>query len=196
MQFPVKLRFKLAAIASQIYVTDASGANIFYVKQKLFKLKENIEIFTDSTKTQKIYTVKADRVIDFSPVFTLLNAQDQEIGSVKRLGRKSIWRATYQLQIGPGIQLTVSEINPWVKVADAFLSEIPFFGLISGHILHPKYAITDTTANQQISILSKQPAFFEGVYSLDNLNASFDENTQQTFTALMIVVVLRERLRG
>ena len=196
MQFPLNLRFKLAAISSQIYATDSAGNSVFYVKQKLFKLKENIELFTDSTKTQKLYTVKADRIIDFSPVFTLFDAQDQPIGSVKRMGRKSIWRATYQLSIGPSIQITVSETNPWVKVADSIFSELPIFGMVAGYVFHPKYAITDATTSQQISTLSKEPAFFEGIYSIGPLNASYDEKTQQVFAALMMVVVLRERMRG
>ncbi len=195
MRYPLDLRFKLAAIASQIYVTDADGNNVFYIKQKLFKLKENIEIFTDSTKTQKLYTVKADRVIDFSPEFTLYDANESPVGSVKRHGRKSIWKSTYDIKIGNMLELKVTEHDPWVKVADALVSEIPFVGLISGYILHPRYDVTDASGNI-IASLDKKPAFLEGKYGLDATAASFDENTHRTFAALMMVVVLRERLRG
>lgn len=196
MQYPLNLRFKIAAIASQIYATDASGNTVFYVKQKLFKLKENIEIFSDATKTQQLFTVKADRVIDFSPEFTLYNAQDQPLGSVKRFGRKSIWRSTYELKVGPSISLKVQETNPWVKVADAFLSELPFVGLISGYVFHPRYAITDGATNQQVAFLEKLPAFLEGKYQITTPTATYDEGAQQIFAALMMVVVLRERMRG
>ena len=107
MRFPLQLRFKIAAIASQIYATDADNQPVFYVKQKLFKLKENIEIFKDDSKTQRLFTVKADRVIDFSPVFTLHDEANNELGSVKRFGRKSIWKSTYELHIGSAIQLSM-----------------------------------------------------------------------------------------
>jgi uncharacterized protein YxjI len=195
MRYPLDLRFKLAAIASQIYVTDADGNNVFYIKQKLFKLKENIEIFTDGSKTQKLYTVKADRVIDFSPEFTLYDPNESPLGSVKRHGRKSIWKSTYDIKIGNMLELKVTEHDPWVKVADALISEIPVVGLISGYILHPRYDVTDSNGNI-IAKLDKKPAFLEGRYGLDATAASLDENTSRTFSALMMVVVLRERLRG
>ncbi len=66
MNFPIELSFKLLALASQIYIRDASGNMIGYVKQKMFKLKEDINIFTDENQTQQRFNIKADRVIDFS----------------------------------------------------------------------------------------------------------------------------------
>ncbi len=195
MRFPLHLRFKIAAIASQIYATDADEKPIFYVKQKLFKLKENIEIFADDSKTEKIYDVKADRIIDFSPLFTLYDAQGVAVGSVKRNGARSIWKASYDIKIGDAT-FTVQEVNPWVKMADAMLSQIPGLGLLSGYIFSPKYAITNQSTNQ-IGELDKLPAFFEGKYSLQSeAMANADDATKRHFAALMMVVVLRERLRG
>ena len=42
------------------------GNLIGYVKQKMFKLKEDINIFADENQTQQRFNIKADRVIDFS----------------------------------------------------------------------------------------------------------------------------------
>ena len=44
MNYPLNLSFKLLALASQIYVRDANGNLIGYVKQKLLKLKEDINV--------------------------------------------------------------------------------------------------------------------------------------------------------
>lgn len=195
MRYPLTLRFKLAAIASQIYATDADGASVFYVKQKLFKLKEDIEIFTDPSKATKLYSVKADRIIDFSPQFTLFDPSGAAIGAVKRNGGASIWKASYILQTG-SINVTISELNPFAKLMDAFLSQVPFIGLVSGYVFQPKYGIFDQS-NVQIGQLDKLPAFFEGLYNLSsNAIATADEATQRNFAALMMVVVLRERMRG
>lgn len=196
MRYPLDLRFKIAAIASQIYVTDADGNQIFYIKQKLFKLKENIEIFTDNNKSQKLYTVKADRIIDFSPEFALWDASERLVGSVKRFGKKSIWKSTYEIKIGESLQLTVKETNPWAKVMDVLLGEIPLLGLLSGYVFHPHYAVTNHQG-QNVGSLQKMPAFLESKYTLDkDTLANFDENASNAFAALMMVVVLRERLRG
>jgi hypothetical protein len=195
MRYPLNLRFKIAAIASQIYATDADGNSLFYVKQKLFKLKEDIEIYSDESKSTLLYHVKADRIIDFSPQFTLFDATGNAIGSVKRNGGRSIWRASYTLQTST-MTAEVKELNPFEKVMDALLSQVPFLGLISGYVFHPKYGIFDT-ANAQFAELEKLPAFFEGKYKLESpAMASADETTQRNFAALMMVVVLRERIRG
>ena len=39
MNYPLHLSFKILALARQLSMTDASGNRIFYVKQKVFKLK-------------------------------------------------------------------------------------------------------------------------------------------------------------
>lgn len=196
MQYPLQMKFKLLALASQITVRDASGTEVFYVKQKLFKLKENVEVYKDSSKSQLIGNIKADRVIDFSPLFTFLAPDGRPLGTIKRNGRKSIWKASYDITINGQAFAHVRESNPWTKVWDALLSEVPIVGLISGHILNPKY-IVENTSGAQIALLEKQPAFFEGVFSLsDTQLINFDEQSQQTFAALIMMTTLLERMRG
>jgi len=47
LAYPVKMSFKLLAVAPQISVRDANDTEVMYVKQKLFKLKEEINIFAN-----------------------------------------------------------------------------------------------------------------------------------------------------
>jgi hypothetical protein len=56
MNYPLDLSFKLLALASQIYVRDSQGNLVFYVKQKMFKLKEAITVFGDEAQTQPHFT--------------------------------------------------------------------------------------------------------------------------------------------
>ena len=75
MNYPLKLSFKLLAIASQIYVRDANGNLLGYVKQKLFKLKENIDVFADEGQTQLLFNIKADRMLDEANAAAKLNEE-------------------------------------------------------------------------------------------------------------------------
>ena len=119
MQFPLNLRFKVLAIATQIYVTDAAGNPVFYVKQKLFKLKEAISVFADDSQNDQRFTIKADRVIDFSAAYNFTDGKGGVLGSIKRQGMKSIWKASYQIRDGnDNVVLTVAEENPWAKVVE------------------------------------------------------------------------------
>jgi hypothetical protein len=197
MQYPLDIRFKIAAISSQMSVHDASGNEVFYIKQKLFKLKEKIEIYRDNSKSQLLYTIQADRVIDFSAGYTLADVNGTPIGHIKRRGAKSLWRASYDLELQGQPFAFVREANPWTKVLDALVSEIPVVGLFSGYMFHPRYDITAATGDTLLASLHKRPAFLEGYYQLtgDGL-ADTDEATQYNTALLSMVVVLLERMRG
>ena len=52
MNYPVELNFKKIALAQQATLTDAGGNSIAYARQKMFKLKEELEVFEDKTKSK------------------------------------------------------------------------------------------------------------------------------------------------
>lgn len=196
MQYPLNIRFKIIALASQISVTDASGAEVFYVKQKMFKLKENIEIFRDSTKNQLLFTIKADKVLDFSPTYSLADANGTAVGTITRQGARSIWKASYDLQLATGMTAHVREASAWVKVMDGFFGELPLIGLFSGYFFHPKYIVEDQN-KLPIAIIEKKPAFLEGLFTLESSHLpGLDEDSQHKVAALLMMVVLLERSRG
>jgi hypothetical protein len=196
MKFPLELRFKVAAISSQIYVKDAAGIEQFYVKQKLFKLKENIEIFRDSNMSEPLGAIKADKVLDYSPTYTFYDRNDQVLGSIKRNGTRSLWSASYTLTMANIPPLNIREANPWVKVADGILGEIPILGLFMGYMLHPKYLV-ESGNKQLMAELEKKPAFLEGLFTLTpTRNFNVDEKHHFVFSALIMMVALMERQRG
>ena len=65
LRYPLTMSFKIVALAPQFSIRDASGDLIAYVKQKLFKLKEAVTVYADERQTQAMYTLKADRILDF-----------------------------------------------------------------------------------------------------------------------------------
>ena len=138
MKFPIELSFKILALASQIYIREANGNLLGYVKQKMFKLKEDINIFTDENQTQQKFNIKADRVIDFSATYNFTDNRGQPIGSIKRQGMRSIWRANYDVFDPSGNQIfKINEESGWVKVADSLVGEIPIVGMFTGYLFNP-----------------------------------------------------------
>lgn len=195
MQYPIDITFKLVALASQLNVIDSTGKQLFYVKQKMFKLKERVEVYQDSTKANLLYTISANKVIDWSAVYTLADASGKELGTIKRKGAASIWKASYDITVGDTV-LHVREANQWVKVLDALVSAIPIVGAFGGYFLNPKYLIADPSG-KAYGMLHKQPAFFEGKFIIESdLLSSLDETKQQNVTALLMMAVLLERIRG
>ncbi len=195
MNFPLQLSFKLLALASQIYVRDANGALLGYVKQKLFKLKEDINVFADEAQTQRLFNIKADRIIDFSAGYTFTSASGQTIGSLKRRGMRSIFKANYEVYDAAGAQvMNIHEENAWIKVVDSLLGELPIIGMFTGYFFNPAY-IVSRNDNTPIARLQKQPAFFEGVFKLEKLSEVTQEEETRVLLSVLTMTLL-ERARG
>ncbi len=195
MNYPLDLTFKLLALASQIYVRDANGNLLGYVKQKLFKLKEDINIFADENQTQLLFNIKADRVLDFSARYNFTGSNGQFLGSIKRQGMRSIWKAHYEISDANNQQvLQIHEESPWTKVFDALVGEVPVVGMFTGYLFNPAY-IMSRMDNSPVLLLKKQPAFFESKFQLTpQTQISPNEETLVLLSSLMLT--LMERRRG
>lgn len=195
MNYPLNLSFKLLALASQIYVRDANGNLLGYVKQKLLKLKEDINVFADEAQTQHLYNIKADRVIDFSANYNFTDSGGRHLGAVKRQGMRSIWKANYQISDPSGnLSFNINEENGWVKVVDAFAGEIPILGMFTGYLFNPAYIVSRPDGSP-VARLAKQPAFFEGKFQLEKQAELSNEDETRLLLGVLTMTLL-ERARG
>ncbi|HEU4432794.1 MAG TPA: hypothetical protein VFR51_05315 [Pyrinomonadaceae bacterium] len=194
MNYPLQLSFEILSVARKLSVVDAAGSLNFFVKQKMFKLKESVTVFADADQKLPLYELKADRVIDFSASYHFNDARGAHLGTVRRKGMKSLWRARYDIVNGGGPVLTIQEANPWTKVFDSLFCEIPIVGMFSGYVFHPEYLVArqDGTA---VMRLKKEPAFFQGKFSIEKL-AEMSKEEETRILLSLIMMVLLERQRG
>jgi hypothetical protein len=196
MQYPLELRFKILAIAKQIAVRDAMGQLLCYVKQRAFKLKESITVFGDEAQTRPIYRINADRIIDISAQYRIERADGALLGVVKRRGMRSLWRAQYEVSGGGGLAaFLIQEANPWVKIADALLGEIPLVGLASVYLLHPRYLMTRAENGALVMEAEKQPSLLEGRFRME-ARAALGPDEEQLAIMSFLLMLLLERRRG
>jgi hypothetical protein len=194
MNYPLQVSFKILAIAQQLSITDATGNLVAYVKQKAFKLKEAVTVFADVEQTRPIYTINADKVLDFSARYHFRDVNGNPIGSVKRQGMKSLWKARYEIYDGETVVMTIAEENPWTKVFDALLGEIPIIGIFTGYLFHPAYLVTHVNGTLLMR-LEKQPAFLEGKFTIEkHVDLPPAEETRALLS--LIMMILLERRRG
>lgn len=195
MNYPLKLSFKLLAIASQIYIRDSQGNLLGYVKQKLLKLKEDINVFADEQQTRLLYNIKADRVLDFSANYRFTAAHGRHLGSIKRKGMRSIFKANYEVFDAAGGQvMKIHEENGWIKVVDSLAGEIPIIGMFTGYFFNPSYLI-ERSDGGAVARLRKQPAFFEGGFELEKLGELSEEEETRVLLSVLTMTLL-ERSRG
>lgn len=193
MNYPLQLTFKILAIARQLSVTDASGRLVCYVKQKAFKLKEAVTVFADVEQTQPLFTINADRVLDFSAQYHFTDRSGARIGSVRRQGMKSLWKARYDILSNNGQVMTIQEASAWTKVLDALLGELPLVGMFTGYFFHPAYIVARQDGTPVLR-LEKQPAFLEGRYKIEKIGMlNEDEETHVLLSLIMLVLLERHR---
>lgn len=196
LDFPLTVRMKLMALAPQFYVTDKHNRHVAYVKQKLFKLKEDISIFANERQDQLLYTIKADRIIDFNASYSLQNAQTGQIlGSIKRKGMRSLWKAAYRIyDTHDQLLYTVSEESAFIRFLDGLFSQLPILGLLSGYVFNPSYLVQDADG-QTVLRMKKQPALFEGLFKMETFRPLLVQEQKRLMLSMMMVILL-ERYRG
>lgn len=83
--------FKLFGGAFHIY--DPAGNLVLYSKQKAFKMKEDIRLYSDESMKVELLSVAARQIIDFSAAYDVVDAQTrQKVGALKRKGWSSMLR--------------------------------------------------------------------------------------------------------
>jgi uncharacterized protein YxjI len=194
LQFPITITFKIGTISNDFFATDAQGSVIAFVRQKLFKLIDHVEVFSDELRTKKLYDIKANKWIDFSATYTFFDIERNKIGSVGRKGLQSIWKASYHIMDkNDNLLFEVNEENAWVKVLDGILDRIPGLSMLSGYLFNPTYLITNSQGSHSMRI-KKQPSLFGRRFVINKLqDIDEDQETSMLLGAMMMLVLERQR---
>jgi uncharacterized protein YxjI len=190
LNYPLNLSFKIIAFNPQVKITDAAGQTVLYVKQKALALKEDVKVFADEGQTRQLYQMKANKIIDFSAQYNITRPDGGQIGAVKRQGMRSMWKATYNIMDATGAEAgVIHEENPWLKVIDSLVSDVPFVGMF----INPAYLVD--LRGQTVLYMKKQPAFMEGKFTLEQ-RAPFSDNDESLLLPSIIMTLMLERSRG
>ncbi len=193
--YPLKLQFKIATLHNDFSATDALGNVRAYAKQKLFKFKEHVQIFSDVSQTELKYEIKANKWLDFNTSYTFTNAAEKKLGRIVRKGWRSLWKAHYIIFDENDTQdLEIHEKNAWVKVWDSLLSELPLVGLFSGYFFNPAYTLTRPDGTLVCTF--KKEASFWGRKFILHKESAFENGEEDRILLSLMMMVLLERRRG
>ena len=192
--YPLTYNFKRIAITNKVTVKNASGEVVLYAHQKLLNIKERILLYSDVEQTNAIGELRADRIIDFSPIQIFTDASGTVVTKVARKGAKSIWRANYEIMdAAEHVYFRVREEKAWIKVVDTLIGEIPIIGLFAGYVFNPTYLLMNEN-DAVVGKITKKPSFLESNYILELDNPSM--NKAELLPVAIMTVVTRERARG
>lgn len=190
LKFPLDFKFKIFTPSNDFSVFDADGSEVAYTRQKIFKIKEGIEIFQDASRKQRLYQINADRILDFNANYRITDGSGTVLGSVRRKGMRSLWRTHYQVYCADGQKLyDIREKNPWVAVLDGLVGDLPVIGWFTGYFFNPAYGITDLSG-QEAYLLKKMPSFMERRFQMEKQGrAGHDELA--VLSAMMLMLLER-----
>jgi uncharacterized protein YxjI len=195
VSYPLTLTFKFLTISSYMRVVDASGRLVSYVKQRAFRLKEDVTIFSDEAQTHPLYHIKANKIIDIGATYAITTADGRPLGAVRQRGMRTLWKATYDIldEAGNAVGL-VHEQDPWVKILDGLIGEIPFVGFVIQQWINPTYLIDGADGTTYLR-LRKRPSLIERRFTLEQ-DAPLPSRLDQLALPAVLMVVLLERGRG
>ncbi len=88
--------FKLLGAAFRLETTD--GRLLAYSRQKAFKLREDIRVYSDEAQTEELLFIQADRMVDWSASYRVTDTQAGEVvGALRRKGWSSMLRDSWEI---------------------------------------------------------------------------------------------------
>jgi uncharacterized protein YxjI len=117
------LRRQAIALTGKFRFYDPTGNLVMFSEQKMFKLREDIRVYADESKTQEVLSIKARQILDFSAAYDVVDtAMNQKVGVLRRKGLRSILRDEWEvLDANDGIKGLLFEDSIGLALLRRFL---------------------------------------------------------------------------
>ena len=196
LNYPLDFKFKITTLSSDFNITDRDGNYVAYVREKIFKLKDDVIVYNNESKSQELFRIKANQWIDFNASFSITDLiNGKNFGRLARRGMRSFWKSQYDIiDENDQPKYQINEDNGWIKVFDGMVSEIPIVGMFTGYFLNPSYTVKDN-AGKEYFRLKKMPSLVGRRFQLERLIDINDEDESLVVLSFLMMVLL-ERARG
>ncbi|MEX0876536.1 MAG: hypothetical protein WD114_03660 [Phycisphaerales bacterium] len=149
--------FKIFGAAFHVY--DEHGSVIGYCKQKAFKLKEDLRLYTGEDMSDELLILQAKSIIDFGATYTVTLPDGSALGSLRRKGlRSSFIRDEWLLFDPAGTQIaSIREQGSIAPLARRYIDAVSI-------VLPQRYEVT--RARDQKNIATLRQHFNPFIYRL------------------------------
>jgi uncharacterized protein YxjI len=98
-QFPqYTLKRQVFALTGKLRFYDPQERLVLYVEQKMFRLREDIRVYSDESKSQEVLLIQARSIIDFNAAYDVIDsAYGQRVGTLRRKGWQSMMRDEWEV---------------------------------------------------------------------------------------------------
>jgi len=92
------LKRQAIALTGKFRFYDPEGNLVLFSEQRMFKLREDIRVYSDEYKTREVLSIKARQILDFSAAYDVVDTElNQKVGALRRKGLRSILRDEWEV---------------------------------------------------------------------------------------------------
>lgn len=92
------LKRQAIALTGKFRFYDPAGRLVMYSEQKMFRLREDIRVYGDESKSQEVLSIKTRQILDFSAAFDVVDTElNQKVGVLRRKGLRSLLRDEWEV---------------------------------------------------------------------------------------------------
>lgn len=92
------LKRQAIALTGKFRFYDPNGTQVMFSEQRMFRLREDIRVYSDESKTQEVLSIKARNIMDFSASYDVVDtALNQKVGVLRRKGLRSLLRDEWEI---------------------------------------------------------------------------------------------------
>lgn len=130
-RFILKQKFRFVANEYQFSLPqgdgDSPGTPFCFVRQKMFKFKEDIRFYTDESRTGELMRIKARQRFDPRARYDVTSGDGLKIGEIQKVFGASLLRSTYKIYDANGNELAIAtEKNLAIALIRRVVAFIPF----------------------------------------------------------------------
>jgi hypothetical protein len=182
----------LKLVGAEISIKTPEETEVGFIKMAAFKFKEDIRLYTDSSKSQEVFRIKARSIIDFGATYDVFDPSDQIICSLQRKGLRSTFvRDTWNILDATGTKIGfIQETSGILALIRRWLSMISdLFELVFAFVIET-YTINQTingTPTETGTVLRrKNPVVVK--MALDQTEAMGDSRINIAATAMLAIM--------
>jgi hypothetical protein len=86
------------ALTGKFRIFDPMNKLVMFSEQKMFRLREDIRVYGDESKSREVLSVKARQIVDFSAAYDVVDTEmNQKVGALRRKGWRSMLRDEWEV---------------------------------------------------------------------------------------------------
>ena len=92
------LKKQVFALTGILRIYNPQDQLVLYCQQKFLKLKEDVRIYSDETKSRELLNIQARQIIDFSAYYDVFDSQfTTKVGGLRRKGFRSMLQDEWEV---------------------------------------------------------------------------------------------------